>query len=818
MKPLVIFLLCAAPATALLAWLGRFDRGTEDLPDEGPRADAPALLMGSDLADPYGLAPFSGAVRRLDGLELRVVEEGYFRLYLCVERLGRHEDKPRLEKVRAAIFDPPKEGRPNLRLRLEASFVRGDPRELLHGAEGAPRVVTLDGGVRAFDAAGRPLAEVESLAIDTSAKTAAADVPVTLRFPERGIEVRGAGLDADLGLHKARLRGPVAASVSDARGTITLRATGGASVEEAEDGARILVTVEGDVRIEHASGRATCPRLDAVFDRADGEVSFRRATLSGGVRLELAPDMARGIETVEMPSLEIEGFEQVSCGGPVRATWRGRLEAVALGERTAKIDAAAASFRLGRAEDGRVLLEEARFEGFRAEDTEGAGALVGRAVAYARATDTLVLEGAVDATTPDGRLAADRVDVARSGRDGIDLLVRGEKRVVYRAEGRLGPLGDGGRGEVRITSTGPLSVRARGDEVSFRAEEEVVATTDGGARLRSDRVSMTLGKGKLVSFTADGRVFAAEPSRGAEITGDAFRYEADAATVEGHPASVSTKDGRSIRAPTITYREDGAFVASGGVDVTTRLSDGAVWKLACLDARGSIAPGGAPSQVEARGSVRAEGPGGEVAEGDALAYDGGKGVATLLGSPARMRRGEEVSLVAPKGLSLRLEKGEVVEGSSLGPSTVEYEPAAVPGAEGGGFRRWRADLRGPARLERDRIIVAKGAALTGSDGESDVLVGEAKRVEILLDLAGKSITAKEIRGSGGVRIDGRGKSPATVTADRLSYVAGTREVRVSGSARVVADGWPRDVRFRDLLFALTKDGIDLRRASDIEVR
>jgi hypothetical protein len=91
-------------------------------------------------------------------------------------------------------------------------------------------------------------------------------------------------------------------------------------------------------------------------------------------------------------------------------------------------------------------------------------------------------------------------------------------------------------------------------------------------------------------------------------------------------------------------------------------------------------------------------------------------------------------------------------------------------------------------------------------------------VEILLDLSGKSITAKEIRGSGGVRIEGRGKSAATVTADRLSCVAGTREVRVSGNAHVVAEGWPRDVRFRDLLFALTKDGIDLRRASDIEVR
>ncbi len=818
MKALLIFLLCAAPATALLAWLDRLGRGAEDLPDEGPPEGAPALLMGSDLADPYGLSPFSGAVRRLDGLELRVVEEGYFRLYLCVERLGRHDDKPRLEEVRAAIFDPPKEGRPSLRLTLRAAFVRGDPRELLHAPQGEPRVVTLDGGVKAFDAAGRPLAEVETLTIDTSARTAATDAPVSLRFPERGAEVRGAGLDADLGLHKARLRGPVAASAADPRGTITLRATGGAAVEEAEDGEEIRVTFEGDVEIEQAAGRATCPRLDAVFARADGALSFRRATLSGGVRLELAPDAGKGIETVEMPALAIDGPERISCTGPVQATWRGRLPALALGERTARIVAAAASFRLGRAEDGRLLLDEARFDGFRAEDTEGAGSLAGRSVVYARDVDTLVLEGAVDATTPEGRLTADRVEVARSGQDGLGLVVRGEKRIRYRAEGRLGPLGDGGRGEIRLAAAGPLSVQTRGDEVSFRAEEEVVASTDGGTRLRSDLLTLTLSKGKLVSFGASGGVVASEPSRGADIAGDSFTYAADAATVEGRPAVVATKDGRSVRAPTITYRDDGTFAATGGVDVCTVLSDGAAWKLACRDARGSLAADGTPSEVEARGRVRAEGPGGQVAEGDTLAYDGTKGVATLHGEPARLRRGEEISLVAPKGLSLRMEKGAVVEGSSLGPSTIDYMPPADPDGKDPGFRRWLAELKGPARFEGDRVVIAAGAKLLAWDGENDAIAGEAKRVEILLDVKEGAIAAKEIKGSGGVRVEGKGKTPAVVTADRLSYVAGTREVRVSGNARVAAEGWPRDLRFRDLLFALTKDGIDLRRASDIEVR
>ncbi len=819
MRPLLIFLLCAAPATALLAYLDRLDQGGEDLPEEGPPADEPALLVGSDLADSWGQSPFSGAIRRLDGFELRVVEDGYFKLYLRIERLGRHDDKPRLEDVRAVIFDPPEEGRPNLRLTLRAPFVRGDPRELLHAPAAAPRLVTLDGGVEAFDAAGRPLAEVEHLSIDVNSKTVSTDVPLVLRLPERSAEVRAAGLAADMGLRKARLTGPVVATVALASGTITLRAKGCATVEEAEDGTEIRVAFEGGAEIEQAAGRAACPRIDAVFARADGKATFVRATLSGGVRLELAPGTARGIETIEMPSLSIEGEEGISCTGPVRATWRGRLEALALGDRTVRIDAASASFRLGRAEDARLLLEEARFEGFRAEDVDGAGSLAGRSLVYVREGNALVVEGAVEARTPEGSLAADRLRLAAPEKNAFDLLIEGEKRLVYRAEGRLGPLGDAGRGEIRLTAAGPLRVRARGDAVSFEGEGEVVATTDGGARLRCDAMGLTLEKSRLVSFLATGGVVASEPARAAEIHGDRLKYDGDVASAEGSPASITMKDGRSVRAPVITYRGDKTFVATGGVEVETPLSaGGGAWRLHCRDVRGALASDGAPSMVEARGTVRAEGPGGEAASGDTLAYDGEKGVATLLGAPARLHRGEEISLVAPKGLSLRIENGRVVEGSSLGPATIDYRPALRENAKARGFRRWLAELKGPARFEGDRVIVALGAKFAGSDGERDALVAEAGRVEILLDVSEKAVTVKEITGSKGVRVESRGKEPAVVTANRLSYRALTGEVRVSGDAQVVAQGWPRDVRFRELLFALTKEGIDLRRASDIEVR
>ena len=217
--------------------------------------------------------------------------------------------------------------------------------------------------------------------------------------------------------------------------------------------------------------------------------------------------------------------------------------------------------------------------------------------------------------------------------------------------------------------------------------------------------------------------------------------------------------------------------------------------------------------------MRAEGPGGEVATGDALEYDGAKGIATLLGKPAHLRRGEEMDVVATDGLTMKIEEGRVVEGSSLGPVAIDYRPPPpAEGAASDGFRRWRVELKGPARFDGDRVVVAKGAKLKGSDGERDTLFAEAARVEIALDLSGKKVTVKEIAGSGGVRVEGRGKQPAVVTAQRLSYGAGTGEVRVHGDARVVAEGWPREVRFRELLFVLTKDGVDLRRASDVEVR
>jgi hypothetical protein len=528
-----------------------------------------------------------------------------------------------------------------------------------------------------------------------------------------------------------------------------------------------------------------------------------------------------------MPALAVEGESAIACEGPIRATWRGRvpdellrrpsIAAPVLGDRTVSVAAAAARIALSRAEDGRPLLREARFDSFAAADADGAGRLGGRSVTWDAARGVLVLEGAVEAETPAGSLSADRLRIERAAKDSFDVLVEGEKRVVYRAEAGAGPLGEAAKGEIRLTAAGPLRVVAKGDRLSFRGEREVVATTAAGARLASDTMAVEIAKGALLSFVADGRVSASEPSRGAEISGDRLAHEAGTTTVAGAPARVATKDGRSLRATRISYGEDRSFDADGVVEVDATLQ-GRAWRLLCASARGSLAPDGAPASVEARGGVRALGPAGEEATGESLSYDGEKGVATLLGDPARLRRGEEVSLVAPKGLTLTMAGGRVAEGSSLGAATIDYRPVAVEGRTPGDFDLWVAELLGPARFDGDRVVIAAGARLRGSAGGREALVAEAKRVEILLDVSGKAVRVREIVGSKGVRVESRGKEPAAVTADRLSFAAGTREVRVAGEAQVTAEGWPREVRFREVLFALTKDGIDLKRATDIEVR
>jgi hypothetical protein len=817
MKGPVIFLASLGAATGLLALLERGAQGAARLPDEVP-APAEALLKGTDFADAHGEAPFEGAVRRLDGFELRVVEEGYFKLYARLGRLGRHDDQPRLEEVQVAIFDPPVGGRPSLKLTLLAPFVSGDPKELFHAAKTAPRVVTLFGGVEARDAAGRRMAETERLTIDVNRKTLATEVPVLLRLPEqRQAELRAAGLFADLELKSARFAGPVAASVKAAGGTVTLRCSGSARVEERPGGRVVDVLLEGDITIEHPAGRAHCKRVAVELAREENDYAFRQALLTGAVRLEVSPGTAGGLEAIDLPELLLLGDDRIECRRPFTATWRGHLPKRfgVLGERTFAIAASAVTLRLGPGKGGETV-DEARFEELRAREAHGAASLDADTLVYQRSGNVVVAEEA-DVKTPDGRVEAERLRVEAPEEERYVALLEGRKRITYEAAGQ-GPLLRA-NGPLRVTAAGPLRLDARGKHVRCGASDAVVAEAADGSRLDARLVDLALDDGRLLSFRAEGDARLAEPARALSIAGERIAFADDAATVAGAPAEVRL-GGRVVRAPEVTYRDDRTFGAAGGVEVEAPLADeGAPWRIRCAEASGALDENGKARRIEARGAVEAEGPGGEVVKGDSFAYDAATGEATLLGQPARVRRGDEVALVAPKGLALRIADGRVVEGRSLEAATIEYRPA--PGereATGSAFTRWHVELRGPARFEDDRILVDLGAKLLGYDGERLALVAEGGQAEIRLAAEEGKVRATEIAASRGVRVEGRGARPAVVTSERLSYRAGSGEVRLLGDARVTAEDWPREATFRELVFRLKAEGFELLRASDVAIR
>lgn len=97
--------------------------------------------------------------------------------------------------------------------------------------------------------------------------------------------------------------------------------------------------------------------------------------------------------------------------------------------------------------------------------------------------------------------------------------------------------------------------------------------------------------------------------------------------------------------------------------------------------------------------------------------------------------------------------------------------------------------------------------------------GSASRVRILLERSkeGKFAPAR-IDGDGGVLVQGHGKTPAKVTARRLSYEPGSGRVEMLGRARVVAEGWSSEVTFERVVFVVGEDGVELKRASGVAVR
>jgi len=821
LKTLLLFLACAVPAGVGLWLVGGGEPATVDLPDHVAVPTGEPVLSELDLADPYGATPFSGRVRRLEDVEVRIVESGYFRFYLHLGRLARHDGHPQLEEVRVAMFDPPVEGRPNLKLTLRAPRVAGDPRQLLYEEEGAPRTVTLAGGVEARDAAGRPILQVESLRLDLSDSTVKSEDPVLLRMPDRDAEVSGRGLFADLVNRRAALGGPVSATATAGGRRVRVACQGEAAVGELERDGDLLVTLAGGTRIEYGFGAATCASLRATVARGkDADTPLREAALTGNVELDLDPAVARGLERLRMAALRVEGERRIECTGPLSATWRGALPALGPGEREVRLEAGGAALLLRRGEDGKVTLEEGRFAGgFLARDRAGAGEIRAKRVTWLADGAVLEAAGEVSGYTPEATLAADRVRIEAPAKDELRASLEGTKRVTYVADGKLGPLGEAARGTLVLTARGPLVLARSGTHMVFTGEDDVVARIGDLSGLDCGTLRVEADGGTLLSVEAGGGVHVADWTRDAKIEGAEMRYAGGAAHVTGTPARVSVGGRGEISARTFDYHDDRTFRAEGDVAITGTLAaaggTAGRWQVTCARAEGVLAADGQVSRLRAEGALVAHGPAGELVKGETFTYDGATGVAVLTGEPAVVARGDELRVQAP-GFDVRLDAGEVVSLTARGEASAEYAP---PASDKAPYRRWRIRLGGPATFRGDELVVEEGGSLEAFDADDKpVLRARAGRVAVTMARKGKGWTAGKIEGGRGVEVESLGEKGAKVTADRLSFAAGSRDVEIFGNARVEAKGWPREVRFEHLLFTLEEKGIDLKKASEIDVR
>ncbi|MHC4162419.1 MAG: hypothetical protein ACYSUM_09845 [Planctomycetota bacterium] len=824
MRALLIFTVCVVPLSAAL-WMADTRRAeATQLPDRALPGSEPAVLVGADLADEYGTAPFGGRLRRLLDFQLRVVEEDYVKVYFSIGRLARHEGQPRLEQVTGAVFDPPLEGKPNLRVTLHAPYVAGDLRTLLHASPAAPRRARFYGGVVVRDPTGRELAHVDTLHVDVTAKTVASDDRVQLHLPDQGAEVRGTGFFADLELREAHLRRDVTVDIVREGRRVTLSCAGTAALAEVADD-HLRAVLRDRARIVHSFGAATCDEIRADIEGG----TLTQAALAGQVELRLDATAARGLESASAAGLLLDGEDRLDCAGPVTAVWHGRAAPLGLGDRTVDLKAGDATFLLKRSAKARVELEEARFaKGVEAQDRDGPGRLTARLLTAVRDAGRLEATGDVFLKSADGELRAGRLVLLQPKKDRYELCLTDLEELAYVADGQLGPLGAGARGTLHLRAGGPLRIDVEGakvgkdmrftpKKVSFQATGGVTARLDERSHLEGEELALTIEESKLVRFATKGKVRLRDTEHAAEARGDRLVYAEGVARIEGRPAFVRAAGRRTVTANSLTYQDDQTFTADRDVRVEAPLSEKRddLWTFRCVHARGKLTGDGMQTLL-ARGDVVAAGPRGERAAGDSFEFDGRTGRGVLLGTPARLRRGEDLQLVA-EGLDLVVVENAVVAAQTRGSAKLDFLPHGK--GQAAAFDRWHVELFGPAHVDERRLTVAKGGRLEAFDKDGKLaLKARANRVEATLERTKEGVRARQVRGMGGVEITSFGDRPTTVTADRLDFSPGSNRVDVRGNARAKAEGGPRDVRFEHLVFLVTEDGIDLKRASQIKIR
>jgi len=794
----------------------------------------------------------NGRVQRFDA------EDDHVSYWVHVDGIGRDGGQPRLEGIRCALFGKPKDGSPNLRLTFNAPYLEGDPMALLEARRGMARVLVLGGGVVVSDERGRTIAKLDSVLIDIDKEELSSDAAVLVRSPERGAQLRGRGFVADLRsrtIHSATLLHDVSAQIplgKDGGEMARISCEGPATLVREAGTDNIVVTLKRRAHIEHAAARGDCDRITAYLHvtrkaGADGKeertVELDRLEIEGAVDFELDPASAYQLEKFSAASITIHGRREIVMRGgeqPVRAVRRGPLKMFGLADRVLDIETPEIRILLLPAgPDGKLPdkpLDSIEFpRGLVVIDRNGSGRIeAGRVTISARA-GRLEADGGVEASMPGRKLSAQRIDVRRvkQPRDVVLLAVYGKKRFDIRPTGRLGPLSRAGVARLVFSSDEVLYLESLDKRTAIRTAGNVVVTGDGRQLFRCDSIEAAIDeKNSVQSFDAKGNVEGTDPGTRAELRANRLRFDAargNEITLDGKPASVSTPDGRSVKASTLRYREDRSFAASGDVDAHVIVAEGkaaGAWRFRCATVRGKVSKERSAEDFFAEGAVRAEGPGGKRLEADSVTFTKATGTLTLRGNPARLRQGEEISYEGA-GLDIKFDtpdprkpgRFELLRAAAAGETYLLVRPKAPPENKKNRIALWKILLRGPAQFDGKHLLVPGGARIIGYDARGKLsLDGEAADLGLEIERSATGYIPKVLRGRKKIELvtykDGRRN--ATVRSATLDYVVGSRKIDMGGGCEVLRPGKEAPVRFREVELEVREAGVNLKYLAPVE--
>ena len=188
-----------------------------------------------------------------------------------------------------------------------------------------------------------------------------------------------------------------------------------------------------------------------------------------------------------------------------------------------------------------------------------------------------------------------------------------------------------------------------------------------------------------------------------------------------------------------------------------------------------------------------------------------------IGGAAVVQRGAELRLRAPQ-IDLRIKDKELASAETLWPATIDLRP--TPRKAGGRtFARWSLRLKSGARFLGDRLVVPRGGTFIAYDDKGvRQISGAVGRATVFLKQDKRRWNPTRLLCTKGVKALLHGKDKAEVTARQMEFWIGRKELDLRGDARVKAEGWAPEATFQRLIFQLTKDGVDLKRAAEISIR